>query len=344
MIVCYLRSSSIGSYGFCPMKYFFVYSLGYKDKENGKANQGNVTHKALELLGRVRMAQDLGKKTFVDEEFGKLTISKLTLKKLNDLAFDHYLHHCEVLDPKTRPLCLEWLEKAVAHKNGAYDPRNQPVHNVEEFFEIEIPHEWARYEYEVNGQIITGQLGIKGTVDLIFHEEDSTYHIMDYKTGRRYDWGKDKVKEYKDLQEDKQLLLYYYAMRTKYPDRDFLVSIYYINDHQIDGVLVKGGVFTVAFDDDDYYAAEQMLRDQFETIKADNAPKTLSSTCSHWKCKNLCAFSKVLPSIDPSKPACMAIKNQIKEKGMKWVTEQYADIKKITKYMDGGGRLAKDDE
>jgi len=345
MIVCYLRSSSVGTYSFCQMKYFFAYVLGMKDKENRKAIKGTVMHKCLEVLGRVKMAQDKGKKTVVDEEFGRLNIAKLTLEKINDLSFDYYskAFHPLLLE-EDREDCLEWLKKALEHKEGAYDPRNQKVHNVEEFFEIEIPHDWARFSYKIEDQEIVGQLGIKGTVDLIFHEEDNTYHIQDYKSGRRYDWGKDRVKEYADLQSDKQLLLYYYAMRTKYPDREFLVSIYYVNDHKIDGTLVKGGVFTMAFDDDDYLKAEQMLRKEFESIKNNVAPSVLSPTCSHWKCKSLCAFSHPNPNIDPEKPACIAIREQIKEKGIDWVTAQYANRQKLTTYGSGGGRLSDEDK
>jgi hypothetical protein len=656
VIVCYLRSSSIGTYSFCEMKYFFAYVLGYKDKDNGKAVQGTVVHKCLEVLGRIKMATDKGLKTVVDEEFGKLNIKKLTLSKLNDLSFDYYSKSFPVLKPETRKICLEWLQKAITNKSGALDPRNQSVHQVEEFFEVDIPHDWARYEYEVAGEKFSGQLGLKGTVDLIFHEEDNTYHILDYKglpietkiptpsgwstmgdlrvgdivfdqygsptkvtaksskktkpcfritfddtsivecddehywkmlngevkqikelkvgdkikvasplecdevdlpidpyvlgiwlgdgrnrsfeitsgddfifeeierrgyslganqekrhtnckvrvvlgstnklrklnllnnkhipdiylrasysqrldllrglmdsdgsanatrkqcvfmnctsrlsedvksllltlgqrplisntlahgfglevqaypvsfrpvninpfllpekknkvnwsngnsfrrlikkieevgekvtqcitvdsedstylctenmipthnTGRRYDWGKEKVKEYKDLQKDKQLLLYYYALRNKYPERDFLVSIYYINDHPIDGALVKGGLFTMAFDDSDYALAEQMIKDEFETIKQNSKPKALSNTCSHWKCRSLCAFSQVLPSIDPSRPACMAIREQIRDKGIEYVTNKYANVQKLTTYGSGGGRLSDEDK
>lgn len=344
MIVCYLRSSSIGTYSFCEMKYFFAYVLGYKDKDNGKAVQGTVVHKCLEVLGRIKMATDKGLKTVVDEEFGKLNIKKLTLSKLNDLSFDYYSKSFPVLKPETRKICLEWLQKAITSKSGTLDPRNQTVHQVEEFFEVDIQHDWARYEYEVAGEKFSGQLGLKGTVDLIFHEEDNTYHILDYKTGRRYDWAKEKVKEYKDLQKDKQLLLYYYALRNKYPERDFLVSIYYINDHPIDGTMVKGGLFTMAFDDSDYELAEQMVKEEFETIKQNSKPKALSNTCSHWKCRSLCAFSQVLPSIDPSRPACMAVREQIRDKGIEYVTNKYANVQKLTTYGSGGGRLSDEDK
>jgi hypothetical protein len=326
------------------MKYFFVYVLGMKDLENRKAIKGTVLHKCLEVLGRIKMAKDQGKKTVVDEEFGKLNIGKLTLGKLNDLSFNYYSKAFNILKEEDRPDCLLWLKKAITYRDGLLDPRNQKVSNVEEFFEIEVPHDWARFEYEVDGQKVVGQLGIKGTVDLIFHEEDNTYHIQDYKSGRRYDWAKEKVKEYKDFQTDKQLLLYYYAMKTKYPERDFLVSIYYINDHKIDSTLVKGGLFTMAFDDSDYELAEQMVKEEFETIKQNSKPKALSNTCSHWKCRSLCAFSQVLPSIDPSRPACMAVREQIRDKGIEYVTNKYANVQKLTTYGSGGGRLSDEDK
>ena len=45
MIVTYLRSSSIGAFSFCEQKYLMSYVLGLPDKQNAKAQLGNVLHK-----------------------------------------------------------------------------------------------------------------------------------------------------------------------------------------------------------------------------------------------------------------------------------------------------------
>jgi hypothetical protein len=217
------------------------------------------------------------------------------------------------------------------------NPLNQNVHAVEEFFEVEVPHDWAKYSYKVGDEVIEGRLGLKGTVDLVVKEDDVFFHIMDYKTGRRYNWATDKVKTYDCLAEDKQLLLYYYALRLKYPEKHFYISIYYINDHKIDKEMVPGGVFTFVFDDKDFKKAENMIREQFETIRDDKFPRVISKTCNHFKCQRLCAFSQIIPEISQDVPACIFIRSEIERIGLDAVTAKYADLNRMKVY-SGGGR------
>ena len=337
MLVTYFRSSSLGTFSMCEQKYYLTYVLGMKDKENAKANYGNVVHKTLEILGKMKIAKQDKKKHVLDDDFGKLKFSECTIENLNTLAFDHY----DAINPglmlsKERKLTQEWSELAVSRYDGELDPRNQDIESVEEFFEIDIPHEWAPYEYEVGGQILKGQLGIKGTVDMIYREGNKLFHILDYKTGRRYDWSTDEVKTYDSLQNDKQLLLYYYALKNKYPERDFNVSIYYINDHKIDKEMVRGGVFTMVFGPEDYAKAEEMLKSRFEEIRSLQRPALLSQTNSHWKCRSLCAYSKINPDISPDQPVCTFIRDQIVELGIDETTNRYADLSKLTTYTGGG--------
>jgi hypothetical protein len=635
----------------CPQKYLFTYLLGMKDKDNGKAMMGNVCHKNLELLGKQRIAQQNKKRSFIDEEFGKITFAKCSIEYFNEVSHAHY----EKLFPGIMPanskkLTLEWTHLAVTKHDGEMNPLNQNVHAVEEFFEVEVPHDWAKYSYKIGDEVIEGRLGLKGTVDLIVKEDDVFFHIMDYKglpvetpiatpsgwttmeqlkvgdlvfdqygkptkvtvkssqsvkecyqitfddtssvvcddehywalandsvvqvqdlkcgdkirvagpiecdrielpldpytlgiwlgdgrnrggeitsgdsfifeeierrgfhigkdsekrecncstrtifgltkklrplnllhnkhipeiyfrasfeqrldllrglmdsdgsanstreqcvfmncrevlsddikkllitlgqrplksktiakgfgltvrafpvsfrpvginpfllpikanktigwgpgrsstrriksiekvdpritqcisvdspdetylctenmipthnTGRRYNWATDKVKTYDCLAEDKQLLLYYYALRLKYPERKFYISIYYINDHTIDKVMVPGGVFTFAFDDKDFLKAEGMIKKEFETIRDDKTPRVISKTCNHFKCKHLCAFSKIIPEISPDTPACIFIRSEIERIGLDAVTEKYADLSRMKVY-SGGGR------
>jgi hypothetical protein len=308
-----------------------------KDKDNAKAIMGTVTHKTLELLGKQRIAEKNKKRSFVDEEFGKINFSKCTIEYLNELSHAHYEKLYPGLMPKnSKKITLEWTHLAVTRLDGEMDPRKQDIHAVEEFFEVEVPHEWADYEYEINGEVLKGRLGLKGTVDLIVKEDDVFFHIMDYKTGRRYNWATDKVKTYDCLSEDKQLLLYYYALRLKYPEKKFYISIYYINDHKIDGVVVPGGLFTFAFDDNDFKKAELMIKKEFETIRNDKYPRVISKTCNHFKCQHLCAFSKIIPSISEDEPACTFIRKEIERIGIDAVTAKYADLSRMKVYTGGG--------
>ena len=51
MIICYHRSSSLGTLEFCEQKYFLQYNLSLKDRTNKKALMGTIVHKALQVLG-----------------------------------------------------------------------------------------------------------------------------------------------------------------------------------------------------------------------------------------------------------------------------------------------------
>jgi hypothetical protein len=153
--------------------------------------------------------------------------------------------------------------------------------------------------------------------------------VLDYKTGRRLNWATGEEKTYEDLQKDKQLLLYYYALKNLYPDWSFYVSIYYIND---------GGIFDLVFDESDYEKAEQILKEKFQDIKNNKVPRQLSKEQAHWKCQKLCKFSETFE--DTGKNACQHFHDMIQSKGIDYVTEKYADISRITKYGDGGGRMA----
>ena len=66
--------------------------------------------------------------------------------------------------------------------------------------------------------MVQGQLAIKGTIDLVTKINDDTIEVVDWKTGRRMDWATGEVKDYKKLESDPQLLLYYYAISKLYPE------------------------------------------------------------------------------------------------------------------------------
>lgn len=652
MIICYLRSSSWGTYDMCEQKYYLNYVLGKPDKDNAKAVMGTAVHKDMELLAKLKLARNDGKDFVDDDELGRVDVD-IDLRNLHDRVFDKYdAEYPGLMDKEGNPreITWKWTNKALEYRDGLFNPENQNISSVEEFFDFEIKQDWAKYEYEVNGETMTGYLRLRGTVDLIIKEDADFYHIQDYKglpldtpiptpngwttmgkiqvgdicfdkfgrqtkvvaksqvktkrcyeiifddtsvaqcdeehlweiadgsvvpiqdlkigdtirvadpidcdvvelpidpyvlgvwlgdgrnrsgeitsgdecvfeeierrgfslgvnsekrktscqtrtilglttqlrplgllhnkhipekylrasynqrlellrglmdsdgyanetrkqcvfmncsrqlsegvkqllltlgqrpylcptqqkykdrivnaypvffrpldiqpffldrkndkisgwgyghskvrrvkniikmrttqqtqciavdsedqtylcttnfipthnTGRRWCWATDSVKTYEKLCKDKQLRLYYYALRNKYPERDFFVSIYYINDYKIDGKMVPGGVYTMAFDDEDYKQAENDIRKKFEEIRDNEQPKLLSNTCSHWKCKYLCAYSQIDPEIDPEKPICMAIRDQIHEIGIRAVTEEHGDLSKLNQYTGGG--------
>ncbi len=343
MLVCYHRSSSLGQLEFCEQKFFLQYNLSLRDKTNKKALLGTVVHRALQLLADKNLAQKnkLGK--VINDDIPNLSYKKCDdLPHITELCFDYYAEHEPEVELTKADLrtCIKWVEKAVAYNDGELDPRNQNVHATELFFDIEIKKPWAKYRYEVDGEVLEGYLSIKGTIDLITQEDDKYFQVLDYKTGKRIDWATGEVKSPEKLQKDTQLLLYYYALKNMYPDWEFFVSIYYINDSKIDGVDVPGGLFSMVFDEEDYQKAEDILRQKFEYIRSVEQPRLLSSENTHWKCKYLCKFSEEWEN--SGKSTCHFFRDMVKSEGIVKTIEQYGDVSKISKYGDGGGRLAED--
>ena len=294
---------------------------------------GTITHKVMQTLGDKKLAIINGDSFVEDEETGdRLSLEDCdNIELINDLAFDYYsASFPEVnITEADRRACKRWADKAIAYNDGALDPRNQNVFATELFFDIEIKKPWDNYSYNLGGKKIEGHLAIKGTVDLIVEHSDGYYEIIDYKTGKRINWATGEEKTHEKLQKDTQLLLYYYALKNMYPDREFSISIYYIND---------GGLFSMAFDEEDYEKAEEILKKKFEQIRNTQHPKLLSNKNSHWKCQKLCKFSE--PYKDTEKSLCQHIRDEVIKKGVNAVDEEYGNIDKITTYGDGGGRLA----
>lgn len=334
MIVTFLRSSSIGTLSMCEMQYFFEYVLGRKNKTNRKAVMGTVMHRVLQVLGDKKIAMSKGQNLVVNDDIPNLTFEQCdNIDYITNLCFKYYKEHeYPDLEHKDKLLIIAWVYKALAYKNGMLDPRNQEVHATELFFDIEIKKPWAKYKYNVAGEEFSGYLGIKGTVDLIIKEDDNYFQVLDYKSGRRLNWATGKEKTQADLEKDPQLLLYYYALKTLYPDQSFYVSIYYVND---------GGLFDIVFTDDDFEKAEKMIRQRFEYIRSVEMPKQISRDQSHWKCQKLCGFSILEKD---GKTACQCMRENIEYYGMDETVRLYGDMEKINSYGAGGGRLDKGSE
>ena len=228
MIISYLRSSSLGTLEMCEMKYFFQYVLGMKDKTNKKAVLGTIVHRTMQVLADKKKAQLDKKKLVENDDIPNLNFFQCDdIEYITRICFDYYKKHEEDvgLDEKDYKTCVQWVNKALEYSNGSLDPRNQNVYATELFFDIEIKKPWAKYTYNINGKKISGNLAIKGTVDLIIKEDDVYYQVLDYKTGKRLNWATGKEKTYEDLCSDKQLMLYFYALKNMYKDFNFYKSI-----------------------------------------------------------------------------------------------------------------------
>jgi len=330
MIITYLRSSSYGTHSFCEMQYFLEYVLGMRSPSNKKADKGTIVHKVLEILACIKLAEQNKESEIIDDVIGKVSVSKYSLNTIVEKVYNYYIgkfthHEWELKDYKD---CHSWVNKALTSNNGMFDPRNRIILQPEQHFDIEIKREWAKFKYNHQGEIIEGNLAIKGTIDLITKADDNTIEIIDWKTGKRLDWATGEEKTHDKLQNDPQLKIYHYAVSQLYPDIDHvMVSINFIND---------GGPFTICYDKNDLLSTEEMLRKKFEAIKNTQIPK-LSKT---WKCTKLCHFGKTtfensntLPIIeyrdgqttakDKFMTKCEQIKHDIELKGINHVIDEY---------------------
>lgn len=272
----------------CPQQYFFEYVLGWKSPSNKKADKGTIVHKVLEILAEMKYGIQNNNKSYNDDIYGLINLSEksmyddLFILDLIDKVYDYYSSHnthhkWEDADKKE---CTKWIQKALTYNNRMFDPRQRNIVKSEQHFDIVIDKPWAKYEYKTANGIISGNLAIKGTIDLITQVNDDTLEIIDWKTGRRLDWSTGEEKTQSKLEKDAQLMIYFYAASKLYPNiKNIIISINFIND---------GGAFSICYNDEDRYAAEQMIRKKFEEIKNTKRPHLNKS----WKCGKLCMFGK----------------------------------------------------
>lgn len=315
----------------CEQSYFLTYTLGLPAPAGKKAALGNITHKALEILAWQSYHEARGNSSYVDETFGELRLAEITPDRAVDWAYSHYKAEEPHHDWKDRfdlRDCKAWTHAVLEMNGGYFDPRNMDVVEPEKRFDITIDEPWARYEYETPDGVVEGQMGLKGTIDLVTRDRHDTsiIELIDYKTGRRLDWATGDVKDYEKLEHDPQLLLYYYAFSRVYPEvSDLVFTIIYVND---------GGPFRFSFGKDHMEEAERLIRARFEEIRAVRRPALNVS----WKCQKLCHHGKTMSTIDPSKTVCQFFEDQLRRKTADQVTHEFGKKDAFLAYGSGGGR------
>lgn len=184
MIITYLRSSSVSSYAWCQHKYWLTYNLGFQDDSNKKAEKGNVVHKALELLANKKLCLQNETSTFTDSEL-KQTFSTIDISPESAIlsAFDHYKNKSiHEWDDKDLKECSKWTWDTLLFNNGMFSPLARKIEQPEQYFDIEIEEPWAKYEYYLDdGTVMSGNLRIKGTMDLITRIDKKTIEYIDWK-------------------------------------------------------------------------------------------------------------------------------------------------------------------
>ena len=78
--------------------------------------------------------------------------------------------------------CTNWTWMVPEYKNGLFDPRLRRIVATEPHFDQTFEEEWAKYDWEMpDGRQLSGNLSIKGTVDLITDLGDGVYEVIDWK-------------------------------------------------------------------------------------------------------------------------------------------------------------------
>lgn len=331
MYISFLRSSSYGAYSFCQQKYFFSNVLGIREQSNQKAAKGTITHKALELLARRKLAEQNNQIEVVDDESGEIwNIVDLTPDKALDFAWDFYTmgveaHHTWKEADKRD--ASKWMWVAL---NSNLSPLKQNVVYPEKYFDYTMPFEWAKYDYSLGNERLKGQLSIKGTVDLIVKlPGDEVYELLDWKTGACKDWASGKVKDYESFQHDAQLLLYYYALKKAIlpQAKQILITIYY---------LANEGPFTMSYDEASLREAEELIKRRFLEIKRNESPRLIND----WRCSKLCQFGKTF--VKDGRTQCQEMRDNIVQLGVDRCAQVHGDLTKLSSYGSGGGSTKRD--
>jgi len=321
MIVTYVRSSSYNNYDYCQQQYYINYVLGHPSLSGKKAEMGTIVHKVMECLARSKLAIQNNKKSFSEESLGRIRLTKDRMlsdnyvNKLVDKSIKFYTdktyHNYTKADLNN---CRKWVWIALEYNQGQFDPRKRKIVAAEPHFDIEIEEPWAKYDYELpSGEIISGNLAIKGTIDLVTESSKDVIEVVDWKTGRRIDWATGEEKDYEKFSKDPQLLLYNYAISKLVPEySQSIMSIFYIRD---------GGPFSLCFDESDRKKFLKMLQKRFEEIRNNESPKMLSQEQTHWKCQKLCTYYKNNWE-GTNKNICKHIHEELNKKGLERTTSE----------------------
>lgn len=346
MIIPYLRSSMMSSIEFCEQSYFLNYGLGIEDIAHIKTVKGSICHLLLEILAIAQLNRQQGTQKFFHKETNmEFDVDLCNGNSLIDIVFEHFANDDPRLnqpalnkelmgeiDKKAKPYdiakishkedCLKSVNRALTFENGSFDPAKSYIVSPEQHFDFPVMKKWASYK---NAEGDTIQLRVKGTMDLLTRESEEplVYHLKDYKTGRVWDWGKDKEKTYESLNEDTQLRLYHYAACMLYPEIEtILVTIFFINYDK---------PFTFAFDRDELPHTEQILKKYYKRMINLQRPKLNKS----WKCKSFCYFGKTLQA-GTDKTICEFFRDKVYQIGIDKTIESFANKEKLGQYSGGG--------
>ena len=325
MFITYFRSSSYNGWEVCQMQYLLTYILGMYSPSGKAAEKGTMVHKVMECLARGKLALQNGEDHFVDDSLGRYEIDEDRLwdpEFFSRLTLDSWNYYTDpektVNNYNNRDFqdCQHWANQVPLQCDGAFDPRNRNVLAPEPHFDMTIDEPWAHYEYEMpDGRVISGQLAIKGTIDLVTLSPcDRVVETIDWKTGRRINWANMQEKTFEKLCDDAQLSMYHYALsQSLYKEYDyFAMTINYVKPGQ-------GGPFTMSYGPDQIPRTLEMLRKRFEVIKKAVRPRLRTG----FFCNRVCYFGKTLHPNDNTRTMCKYLHDEIRSRGLTHVMREH---------------------
>lgn len=261
-------ASSVGTYQFCPFRFYQEYVLGMESPSGKAAVQGTIVHQVFEWICRAVMK---GKR-------------ELPTERLLEWAWD--LHVAQNPRVELRKLtsrgecadyrkCRESIAKVLAHP--IYNPWRLKVIQSEQKFSIEMPGE----DWQVPGPDgKPQQFRVRGLFDLVHELDPRTIEIVDWKTGKRADWKTMGSLDFFALMRAVQPRFYHFAATQVFPYyQNILVTFYYIND---------GGPITLPFTFEDSIPTVASIYRFFDNVRRDG---TMNRSRT-WKCKTFCSFGR----------------------------------------------------
>lgn len=182
-MITYFRSSSFNNHNFCEQQFYINYVLGIPQEVNIKAHKGTIVHKVLECLAMGKKALQDNAENPTDDVCGK--IDKVEMYNENyvdfllDLAYTHYTaSNPDAFSNADKKDVKKWLNLALSHNDGMFDPRKREIVAPEQSFDFVINEDWAKLKNPIGEQT---HLGMKGTMDLVTRVGPDLIEIVDWK-------------------------------------------------------------------------------------------------------------------------------------------------------------------
>lgn len=303
----------LGTWSICPHQFVLSYVLGIEQLTNARALCGSILHKVMEILAKLKLAQQNGLTQINNDIVGNIYVADMWsdsfITELTSIAFDYFTKDRPDPHKFNFKEIRKWVDKTLALS----DPRKLEILSVEQFFELPLEIE---------------NIKLRGTVDLVTQLNENTISVIDYKTGKRMNWGNQKEKDYKTLADDIQLRIYHLAISALFPSANFIIlTLAWIND---------GGLFTVTFSRDDIEKTKEILRDFYNNVKNCKIPK-LKSNGSHFFCNKVCHYGKNYQPGNSNETICQFIHKEIILHDLDYVVKHYTSKGFSTgKYNDPG--------